>query len=235
MGADREESGVMEKSRRWRWASPLARHAGHRVRLRRPEHGACAGSASTRYRRSHCGLPAAPGMSAPTYPAGRGSLCRISASACLTSFRCVQLRHLLKREGGFGELFPSGQSCKHSQIRSAWRRATAQSRRGDLQRPLRILEQEARLTCNERSSRRIHLQDAARDAEQTGLQTWCPTISGTLIAGGLVRNRAGPGASRRSANPSNQVLIPHPVHRMTVVQPSEHRTRERLPVQSERS
>jgi len=31
----------------------------------------------------------------------------------------------------------------------------------------------------------MHLQDGARDAEQTGLQTWCPTISGALIAGGL--------------------------------------------------
>ncbi len=68
----------------------------------------------------------------------------------------------------------------------------AQSRRRDLQRPLRILEQEARLTCNERSSRRIHLQDAARDAEQTGLQTWCPTISGTLIAGGLFETEPVP-------------------------------------------
>jgi len=38
-------------------------------------------STSTRYRQSRCGLPAAPGMSAPTYPAGRASSCPISAAS----------------------------------------------------------------------------------------------------------------------------------------------------------
>src|SRR5260221_6344178 len=97
----------------------------------------------------------------------------------LFSFRLTPA--LVDARAGFGELFPSGQSYKYSQIRSAWRRATAQSRWRDLRRPNTSVGSAA---DEERSSRRIHLQDAGHDAEQPPPQTWCPIISATAVCCG---------------------------------------------------